>query len=118
MQTLALTQGAFYALTGIWSIVDIESFERVTGPKTDHWLVKTVGTVVTAIGGTLLLAARRRQITREVTWLAVSSAIGLASVDVVYVSKKRISPVYLLDAAAELVLSAGWVFALKNGPHR
>ena len=42
LRALALTQGAFYALTGIWSIVDIESFERVAGPKTDHWQVKTV----------------------------------------------------------------------------
>ncbi|MDB5296907.1 MAG: hypothetical protein JWO31_2890 [Phycisphaerales bacterium] len=36
------------------------------------------------------------------------SAAGLAAVDVVYVVRRVIRPVYLLDAAAELVLMAGW----------
>jgi hypothetical protein len=118
LRALALAQGVFYTLTGIWSLVDIKSFEKVTGPKTDRWLVKTVGVAVTAIGGTLLLAANRREVVPEVSWLAISSAIGLAGIDITYVNKRRISPVYLLDAIAELTLVGGWAFALKPNPHR
>jgi hypothetical protein len=57
--TLSLVQGAFYAATGLWALVDLDSFMAVTGPKTDHWLVKTVGILVTVIGGVLLVAWRR-----------------------------------------------------------
>jgi hypothetical protein len=45
---LAVTQGVYYVATGIWPLLDIESFERITGPKADRWLVKTVGALVTA----------------------------------------------------------------------
>lgn len=113
-QQTALGQGVFYALTGIWSLVDIHSFEKVTGPKTDRWLVKTVGTVVTAIGGTLMFAAKRKNISPEISLLGVSSALGLAAIDVIYVSKKRISPIYLLDALAEVAIAGCWAAALNS----
>lgn len=108
---VALAQAVFYALTGIWSLVGIRSFQKVTGPKVDIWLVKTVGVLVTVIGGALGLAGYRKQITPEMTALAIGSAAGLAAIDVVYVAHKRIRPVYLLDAAAEIGLIALWGIA-------
>lgn len=53
-ECLALAQGAFYLATGIWPLVSMRTFERVTGPKTDKWLVKTAGVLITAIGGALM----------------------------------------------------------------
>jgi hypothetical protein len=49
---IARVQGWFYLLTGLWAILDIDSFQRVTGPKVDLWLVKTVGVLVIVIGAT------------------------------------------------------------------
>lgn len=108
---VARVQGWFYVATGVWPIVDIDSFQRVTGPKIDLWLVRTVGVLVAVIGATLLVAARQRSLDRPVIVLAIASALGLASIDVVYVSAGRISPIYLLDAAAELGLVALWAIA-------
>src|SRR3712207_9462799 len=75
------------------------------------WLVKTAGVLITAIGLVLTRAGLRQRVPDEVPLLAVSSAVGLTGIDVVYTAKGRISPVYLLDAVAELVLIAGWAFA-------
>ena len=108
LRLVALVQGLFYVATGLWSLVSIETFEMVTGPKIDDWLVKTVGVLVIVIGAVLIVAARRRQITLEILLLAVGSALGLTAIEVVYVSRGRISPIYLLDAAAELILVAIW----------
>ncbi len=58
---LALGQGLYYALTGLWPLISISTFQAVTGPKAEHWLVRTVGVLVTVIGGVLALAGRRRQ---------------------------------------------------------
>ena len=113
--TLALVQGVFYVVTGLWALVDLDSFMAVTGPKTDHWLVKTVGVLVTVIGAVLLLAGRTRRITGEIVLLAVGSALALAAIDVVYVSSGTISPIYLLDAVAELGLAGGWLLARGRG---
>src|SRR3712207_7529314 len=87
------------------------SFQAVTGPKTDLWLVKTVGVLVIAIGGVLCSAGLRRQATPEIPSLAVGSAVGLAGIDVVYVARQRIAPIYLLDALAECLFAPLWGLA-------
>ena len=115
---LSLAQGAYYVITGVWPLVSIRTFQKVTGPKTDLWLVKTVGVVVGVIGGVLAVAGLRRQTAPEIPLLAVGSAAGLAGIDIVYVAKKRISSIYLLDAAAELLLIAGWTFVSILGTRK
>lgn len=96
-------QGVYYMTTGIWALVGIDSFQRITGPKTDLWLVKTVGALVLAIGAVLTLASFRRRVPAEVGLLAAGSATGLAAIDGVYVSRGRISPIYLLDGVVEAI---------------
>jgi hypothetical protein len=111
LSLVALAQAFYFSLTGIWPLVSMATFEAVTGPKFDDWLVKTVGVLVSVIGGVLAVAGLRRAITLEILLLAVGSAVALAGIDVVYVAKRRISPVYLLDALAEVILIALWIFA-------
>ena len=110
-ERMAVAQGVFDIVTGVWPIVHLPSFEVVTGPKPEGWLVKTVGALITVVGGTLVAAGLRRRVSPEVMLLAAGSAAALAVVDVVYVSRRRISPVYLLDAVTEGVLVAGWGLA-------
>ena len=52
-------QGGYDLLSGAWPLVSLASFEAITGPKTDDWLVHTVGALVIAVGLALLVAARR-----------------------------------------------------------
>lgn len=106
---VALRHGFFWVGSGLWPIVHLKSFERVTGPKPEGWLVKTVGGLIAVVGSTLMAAAVRNRITPEIRGLAVGSALTLAAVDVVYPLKRRISPVYLLDAVAELALVGVWL---------
>ena len=44
--------------------------------------------------------------------LAVLSALGLTGIDVIYVAQQVIAPIYLADAAAEVILLAAWAVAL------
>ncbi len=105
---LAYVHGGFYLVTGIWPLLSMRTFEAITGPKVDRWLVKTAGILITAVGLGLTLAARRDRVTPEIAVTGVGAAVGLTAVDVIYVSRGRISPVYLLDAAAELGLIVLW----------
>lgn len=117
-------QGLYYLATGVWPLVSIETFQMVTGPKTDHlvtgreadhWLVMTVGVLITATAVALLVAAWRRRNPPEIAVLAVASALGLAGIDVVYVARQVVAPIYLADAAAEAALLAAWAFVLVRG---
>jgi hypothetical protein len=111
LRKLALTQGLFYLATGIWPLLDVVSFQLVTGPKTDLWLVRTVGVLVAVVGGVLLLSYRSRRVTDELIVLAMGCALGLAAIDLVYSLSGRISAVYLADAAAEIGLAGLWGYA-------
>jgi hypothetical protein len=113
---LARVQALYYVATGLFPFVSMRAFEAITGPKVDRWLVKTVGALVTVIGCALALAVRRRQIAPEVALTAAGSAAALAAIDSVYVAKRRISPIYLLDAIVEIALVAGWVRLWRHRP--
>jgi hypothetical protein len=106
---LAIGQGIFYVASGIWPIIDIRSFEKVTGPKTDKWLVKAVGALITAAGVAILQSGVRNKVTPETLTLAAGHALALGYVSGYYSSKGRISKIYALDSAVEGGLVAAWI---------
>lgn len=103
-----LSQGVFYVATGLWPIIHLRSFERVTGPKVDKWLVRTFGGLVAAVGAALIAGAFEQRPSRALTVLGVGSALALGAADLVYSLRGRISKVYLGDAAAEGAIAASW----------
>ncbi len=107
-------QAFYFLVTGLWPLFEIRSFQMISGPKTDIWLVKTVGVLVSVIGAVLGMAGRHQSITPEIAGLAVGSSAGLAAIDVFYSSRGRISRVYLLDAVLELVFIGAWGVALRR----
>jgi hypothetical protein len=107
-------QGFFYVLTGLWALVSIDTFQMVTGPKTDLWLVRTVGLLVFVSGAVLLLAAYRRHFPAEIILLGIGQALVLTAIDIFYVAVGRISTVYLLDAVAEIILVSMWIIGLRG----
>lgn len=111
-QTVAIVQGGYFLLTGLWPLFSIGTFQKVTGPKRDLWLVKTVGVVLAVIGAALLVAGIYRESGHALHLLALGSAAVLTGVDLNYVARRVIAPVYLLDAAAELCLMVCWFLVL------
>jgi hypothetical protein len=107
----------YYLATGIWPLASRRTFEAVTGPKHDYWLVQTVGALIVVTGTALGLATRDEEALKSPTvkWLAVGSALSLGAVDLAFASRRRISPIYLLDAAAELALVLGWLATAPAG---
>jgi hypothetical protein len=116
--SLAGAQGLFYVITGVWPLVSLRTFEAVTGPKVDGWLVKTTGVLIAVIGTTLVVSARRGRVPPEVAWLGGGGAAALGTVDLVYALRGRISRVYLLDAVVELGLAAAWLGLGLRGKRR
>jgi hypothetical protein len=47
--SVALVQGLYFLMTGLWPLVSIGTFQHVTGPKIDLWLVNTVGVLVEVV---------------------------------------------------------------------
>ena len=114
--SVPLAHGLYYTFAGMWPLLSMDAFQKITGPKTDLWLVRTVGTLISVIGLVLLLAWWRKRVSVEIVFLAIGSAAALAAIDVYHVLGRVLSPIYLADALAETALIAGWVFRLSQKP--
>jgi hypothetical protein len=79
----------------------------VTGRKTDYWLVRTVGLLAAVIGGALLVGTRHDRPSPETKILGVATGASFTALDLVYVVRGRVGPIYLGDAAVHGLL-AGW----------
>ena len=105
-------QALFYVATGAWPLIDIDSFLAATGPKEDIWLVHTVGALLALIGGVLYIGALQKRLHAETLALAFGTAIALIAIDVIYVQRGVIAPIYLADALVESMVAAalliGW----------
>ncbi len=111
---LWLGHALYYLITGIWPLIGPRSFQAVTGPKVDFWLAQTVGVLTTVIGAVIAAAGLRRRVSAEVVGLAAGASAGLAAIDVVFVARKRIRKIYLMDALLSGLLCAGWIFAWRR----
>lgn len=110
--SLSRVHGAFNVVNGMWPIVHMRSFEAVSGPKVDRWLVRTVGGLMAVNGLTQLTAREAEQ--RLSAQVGVGTSAVLAAVDVRYVSTGRISRIYLLDALVQLAWLAAWARTLRR----
>lgn len=104
---LARLHGAFNLVGGLWPLVHLRSFEAVLGPKVDRWLVYTVAGLMVCIGTAQLTSSADPASVRQARRLGIGTALTLEGVDLAYVLRRRISPMYLVDAAAE----AAWLLA-------
>ncbi|MFP5384908.1 MAG: hypothetical protein ACLGHN_02430 [Bacteriovoracia bacterium] len=95
--TLTL-QGWFYLITGLWPLIHMKSFEKVSGEKIDKWLVRTVSLMIVSSGVIFVTY----NTSKEAVTLAIMNATALMMIDLIYVTKKVISKVYLIDAVIEV----------------
>ena len=107
----------YYVITGLWPIFHMPSFLLVTGPKTDLWLVKTVGLLAATIGITVAGSVFRDKVTSETLLLFLLAALSFVSIDVYYALSGVISRIYLCDAAVEIVMIAVIAVSFRNIRH-
>jgi hypothetical protein len=108
---ILLAQGIYYTTTGIWPVVDIESFMQVSCPKTDTWLVKTFGLILFCEGVCFIIDSLANRISFGLCLLAFLNNLSLIIVDVYYSLTNVICPIYLLDAVIQCVFIGFWVGA-------
>lgn len=101
---------------GLWPLVHLPSFEAVSGPKVDRWLVRTVAGLLVANGLAQWSAGDNPSALAVSRRVGLGTAVVLAAIDVRYASTGRISRVYLLDAVVELGWAAVWARTTPSGP--
>jgi hypothetical protein len=112
--TVILTVQTTYSLvTALWGLVDIESFMKVTGPKTDIWLVKTVSALLVCTSFFFISVVLRREFSFSVFLLAYMQAFALAVIDFYYALNGTISIVYIADGILEIIFVVFWSYVMS-----
>ncbi len=105
VQKIFFFQGLYYFITALWPFLSIASFEKVTGPKKERWLVYTVaGLLICSSVLFLFTGMNERNPPIESFIIAFSNCLILFFIDIIFVSKKTIPKIYLLDAFAEFLI--------------
>ena len=107
---------AYWLFGALWPLLSMRSFERVTGNKRDEWLVRTVALLMLSVVATLETLRRSGRDETAQRVLGATSSGALGSVALVGALVGRISPVYLMDAAVDTMLTALWA-ALPGTRH-
>jgi len=105
---LAKAHGSFNVVSGVWPLVSMRTFEQVTGPKLDGWLVRTVAGLLISVGMAQLAAGNSADGLKVARVLGQGTAVTLGVIDVVYASSGRIRKIYLADALVESAWMALW----------
>ena len=105
-------EAVYYFVTGMWGLIDIKSFMKVTGPKTDLWLVKTVALLLITASFSFAVALAANTFHWPVAVLAACYNASLAYIDFYYAEKKVISPVYIMDGIVELMFVLTWIMIM------
>ncbi len=99
-------QAAYYCGSGLAPLLSMRLFEAITGKKRDRWLVQMVGLLAISIGASLWTSASAEDPDGGAIVLSTTAALAFAGIDVVHACRRRISPIYLADAAVELSIVA------------
>jgi hypothetical protein len=103
LRLLLRLQAFYYGVTGVWPFIHYASFEAVTGPKTDDWLVLTVGALLVVVAAALwLMASEARQ--RSAAVLSIGTPLAFIGIELAFALPGRIDPIYLADAAVQACL--------------
>jgi hypothetical protein len=103
---VAGVHSAYLVGTGLWSLLHRRSFEAVTGPKTDFWLVRTVGGLAMVCGTVLGLSVVRGRQAPEVQLLAAAQALAFVAADA-YAAATQ-SRMYLGDVVVQAACLPAW----------
>jgi len=116
---IPLIQGFYFLITAVWPLIYLQSFIAVTGPKTDLWLVKTVGFLLLPYAVFCFWAALvQRPIPQVLSGSMMLLGVCLAGVEFYYYARGVISAVYEMDAVLQILFAAWWSFHFFGTPVR
>lgn len=106
---LAMVQGMYDLLGGLWPLLHLQSFEQVTGPKSDDWLVRSVAGILVVVGIGLLYDASHHRLAAGMRRTAAGISLVLALVALISSTAGWVSWLYFIDGLAHASFFLGWV---------
>jgi len=104
-----LGQGAYYVLTGLWSLAHFSSFAGAVALRINPFQAQAFGAVIVVVGGCLLEAARREPPGSFPTLLGAAVASAIAIVSLWWLPRMGELSILWADLAAEVAFALGLI---------
>jgi hypothetical protein len=111
-------QGAYYALTGLWALVSLESFSRVTGHAGDPFEMHSIAAMALVLGLFFVWSARHAALRRPVGALALGIAVAVLVPELIYLPRIGNPVLFWVDFAEETVVALVLAVILLPPPRR
>lgn len=98
-------QGLYYLLTGLWSVIDIDSFSRFTQYQGDYFLKHTAGVLFSILGLLFVYSVVKKQLIGSIKFFAFLTALGVVLVEVLYLEKIGNPLPFQVDFVIELTIA-------------
>ena len=93
-RTILFSHATYIFITAAWPLIDIQSFMAVPGPKTDIWLVKTIGALLIPVS-ICMLSYYNKAVDSTICILGIGTATAFICIEVYYAASAVIYDIYL-----------------------
>jgi len=94
-------QGLYYFLTGLWAIVNIDSFSRITGHYGEPFEMHSIAAMAFVIGLFLLWSAFKEELRRPAGFLIIGFVFAIMIPELIYLPKMGNPILFWIDFVEE-----------------
>ena len=106
-------QGLYYGLTGLWAIVALDHFSRVTGHYGDAFEMYSIAALAIVLGIAFIAGAVYEKYRTFAGWLVLGSAVAVIIPELVYFEEIR-GTLFAYDLIEETIIAIFAVMGLKS----
>lgn len=117
-QLIPLLHGIYLMITALWALLFLNSFVKITGIKTDIWLVKTIAILLLPYSLLFMWKSTHTPKLPVVNVVAVMLCMGLTTINAYYYAEGVLGTFYMIDAWIEIFLSVWWLCDIYRKPKR
>ncbi len=106
LKSVLIFQGLYWSLTGIWAIVSLESFSRITRHfSEDAFEMHSIAALAVVLGLFFIYGASKDHLLRPTSFLLLGSAIAVIIPEVYYLPREGGFNLFWLDLIEEIVVA-------------
>lgn len=106
-------QGLYYGLTGLWALVALDHFSKVTGHYGDAFEMHSIAALALILGAAFIWGALRERHLAFASWLSLGAALAVIIPELVYFDEIK-GTLFLLDLFEEIAVAVALAIGLRG----
>lgn len=97
-------QGLYYAITGLWAIVNLESFSRLTNHYGDPFEMYSIAGMALVVGLFLIWSAQKEVARKPAGFLALGFVLAVIIPEAIFLPQIGNPPLFWIDFVIEAII--------------